>query len=218
MNLRLVVLTMLAASPVAGSTPASFAALDRQSARACTRAAGLNDTQVAPPTRFSDRMLIDARVVTGKWRPAHMKGASATMLCLYNRRTRRAEVQEMVLPVAAAAMLDVKDRWWQVEDLAGRRPVEGSRIVLMLGSDGKLASKACNSHSVDYALTGKTLRVYLPIVGTQMGCLPAIMAQETRFLDILGAATRVVPERAGGISLSTADGRTLRLIASTRAP
>ena len=77
------------------STPAAYAALDARSAKACIAAAGLNRAKVGPVIRFSDTTGMDARVVTGTWKPRHMKGAAATMLCLYDRRSRTAETQEM---------------------------------------------------------------------------------------------------------------------------
>ncbi len=81
---------------VAGaSTPAAYAALDAQSAKACIAAAGLNKARAGPVVRFSDDTGKDARVVTGTWKPRHMKGAAATMLCLYDRRSGSAETQEM---------------------------------------------------------------------------------------------------------------------------
>ncbi len=45
--------------------------------------------------RFSDRMMMDARIVEGRYRQKHMNGASVKMLCLYNRKLDRAEVQEL---------------------------------------------------------------------------------------------------------------------------
>lgn len=80
----------------ASASPASdYARLDQRSAAACTKAAGLKDSRVSSPVRFSDRVAIDARLVTGRWPQPHMKNANATMLCLYDRRTGKAEVQEM---------------------------------------------------------------------------------------------------------------------------
>ena len=38
-----------------------------------------------------------AALVTGKWRPKHMKGQKVTMLCLYDKHTGKAEVQEFDL-------------------------------------------------------------------------------------------------------------------------
>ena len=81
-------------APAVASTPASYAALDRRSAAACVKAAGLKRSKIGPAVRFSDTLLIDVRTVSGIWPQRHMKGARAEMLCLYNRRTGVVETQE----------------------------------------------------------------------------------------------------------------------------
>jgi len=93
--MRVLILAALFALPAAASTPGSWQALDKRSGAACLKAANLKGAVVAPPVHFSDKVLVDARVVTGKWPQPHMKGAAAAMLCLYNRRTRAVEVQEL---------------------------------------------------------------------------------------------------------------------------
>lgn len=77
------------------STTLSYAALDRQTSSACISASGLRAAIVGPVVRFSDNFLIDARTVTGTYPEPHMMGAKGTMLCLYNRQTKRVETQEM---------------------------------------------------------------------------------------------------------------------------
>ncbi len=69
----------------------------RGAATACRAASGLRKAMVASPAvGFSDASAMTALLVTGTWRPRHMKGARATMLCLYDRRARTAETQEAV--------------------------------------------------------------------------------------------------------------------------
>jgi hypothetical protein len=46
------------------------------------------------PLVFSDTNGKTAILITGIWRPDHMKGARGTMLCLYDRGSRTAEVTE----------------------------------------------------------------------------------------------------------------------------
>lgn len=90
----LLALTLFATGARA-STPAAYAALDRATARACRSVSGLREARVtAGPVRFSDRLGMDARLVTGVHPQPHMKGARATLLCLYDRRAKRAETQE----------------------------------------------------------------------------------------------------------------------------
>lgn len=92
---RLILLAaLLAAAPAAASTAAADAAVEKASAAACLKAAGLKNGKVGTPVRFSDTLGVDAREVTGTWAQPHMRGAKARMLCLYDRRTRAAEVQE----------------------------------------------------------------------------------------------------------------------------
>jgi hypothetical protein len=77
------------------SSPASWTALERDAARACVLASGLRDAVVVDSTvRFDDSVGVDARLVRGTWPQPHMKGAQALMLCLYDRKTRLARVQD----------------------------------------------------------------------------------------------------------------------------
>jgi hypothetical protein len=45
---------------------------------------------------FNDVTGVVALVVTGTFRSRHMRGATGTNLCLYNRRTNTAAVEEAV--------------------------------------------------------------------------------------------------------------------------
>lgn len=89
-------LALLAVPGVASaSTAASWAGLERDTARACASASGLLNAVVTESTvRFDDSLGVDARLVRGTWPQPHMKGAQALMLCLYDRRARRAQVQD----------------------------------------------------------------------------------------------------------------------------
>lgn len=83
------------AVPVAASTPAAMAQSLTDAKAACRKASDLkNAATLGAPVLFSDAMGKTAVLVTGIWRPAHMKGARATMLCLYDRASRTAETQE----------------------------------------------------------------------------------------------------------------------------
>jgi hypothetical protein len=79
----------LAASPDAAAQGLSDAKL------ACRKASDFkNAAVVGKPLLFSDNNGKTAVLVTGIWRPEHMKGARGTMLCLYDRASRTAEVTE----------------------------------------------------------------------------------------------------------------------------
>jgi hypothetical protein len=86
---------LLVAVPAGASSPQAWDAGNATAARACRAAAGLKDARISGgPIIFSDTQGKTALLVTGRWRPAHMKGAPATMLCLYDRRRHTAETQE----------------------------------------------------------------------------------------------------------------------------
>ena len=218
MTRTLVLFALLAtvfAAPSQAATPGAYAALDRQTSAACRAASGLRSASVGPVVRFSDRFLIDARTVTGNYPQNHMKGATGTMLCLYNRRTKRAEVQEMASAVQPVAGTDIKDVWWRGTDIVGRA-VGSSPVTLMFGSDGKIGGKsACNNYSANYLLTGSTLRVYGGMIGTRMACPANVMAQETQFREVLAAATLATLQSDGSLMIVAPNGQSLRF---ARAP
>lgn len=204
--------------PALAATPESYAALDRASAAACRTASGLREATAGPPTRFSDALLIDTRVVTGIWPQKHMKGASATMLCAYNRRTKRVEVQEVpagfVPTVGSVALRDIQ---WQATEIGRRRPVGNVPLTLKLGTDGMMTgSTGCNGFQGQYTLTGTTLVVPRPLIATQRGCGGDIGPQESRYLQLLAKAVRAERGAKGSLVVTTRDGRVLRYIPSPK--
>jgi heat shock protein HslJ len=203
---------MLLAAPATAATPDAWAKLDKASEAACLKAANLGTATVGPPIRYSDRTGIDARVVTGIWPQPHMKGAKAKMLCLYNRKNKRVEVQELAEPVIKQAAA-VKDVWWRAEDIGGKGVVDNSEVTLMLGSDGKVGGKSgCNGYSANYQLTGDSLKVYPPMIGTRMMCPPALMNQEQAYRSLIETAQSVSVTAEGALVLSSAGGATIRFM------
>jgi heat shock protein HslJ len=203
---------MLLAAPATAATPDAWAKLDKASEAACLKAANLGTATVGPPIRYSDRTGIDARVVTGIWPQPHMKGAKAKMLCLYNRKNKRVEVQELAEPVIKQAAA-VKDVWWRAEDIGGKGVVDNSEVTLMLGSDGKVGGKSgCNGYSANYQLAGDSLKVYPPMIGTRMMCPPALMNQEQAYRSLIETAQSVSVTVEGALILSSAGGATIRFM------
>lgn len=82
------------AGPVLGSTDAAWAASNRAGKAACIAAANLARPSVSAPLNFSDQVGRDAMLVRGMYKQRFMKNAWGTMLCLYDRRTHRAEVAD----------------------------------------------------------------------------------------------------------------------------
>lgn len=90
----------LVAGTAHGASPESYAALEAKVSTACAKASGFDKVLVSPTTiRFSDQTGVDARLVTGIYPQPHMKRAQGLMLCLYDRRSGRVEVQDA-------------DSWW----------------------------------------------------------------------------------------------------------
>ena len=202
-----------ACSAASAATPSSYAAVDRQSDAACRKASGFRDPVAGPPVRFSDRFLVDARLVKGIFPQAHMKGARGTMLCLYNRRTKRAEVQEANMEPLLPATAAVKDIMWMGESINGSAPVPGSRFSLMFDSGGKVGGRSgCNNYSASYMLDGSSLKVYPQMIGTRMACPPPVMAQEQVFQTILTGATSAVAGPDGRLVITGPDGQTLTFV------
>ena len=76
---------------LAASTPESFNKLDKSSGRACLALSGLAYPELLGfKNRFSDTIGIDIRMIRGRDAKGHFK----RILCAYNRRTGRAEVQD----------------------------------------------------------------------------------------------------------------------------
>lgn len=98
---------------------------------------------------------------------------------------------------------------WVVEDLEGGAVVDRSRMTLRFGDDGRISGRAsCNSYFGTYTLTGERL-VVSRIGATKMACAPALMTQESKFLDVLGNVHHFSLSPDGALILHTADGRTL---------
>ncbi len=78
------------------SSSDAWAALDKASAKACISASGFLKAKTSLSIHYSDGVGFDARVVSGVYPQKHMKGASGKMLCLYGRKSKRVEVQDMI--------------------------------------------------------------------------------------------------------------------------
>lgn len=198
-------------SPSFASTPESWAKLDTASQAACIKASGLTSATAGPPTRYSDKLLIDARIIDGIWPQPHMKDAKASMLCLYNRKTKKVEVQELATPPKPAPAL--KDVWWQAEDIGGKGVIDRSDVTLMLGSDGKIGGKSgCNGYSTSYQNADDKLKITSPLIGTRMACAPALMNQEQIFQKLIETTVSYSISPEGALILQSADGATSRFV------
>lgn len=84
-----VAVTALAASAHA-STPGEWSAMDKRANRACVAMSGLARPELlAKKISFSDTIGTEVRMIRG----ADKRGRMQRLLCAYNRKTGRAEVQ-----------------------------------------------------------------------------------------------------------------------------
>ena len=95
-SLGLIILVSSFAHVAHASSPDAWAKLDADSAKACIAASGLTKASVSASSHFSDAAGYDVRVVSGIYPQKHMKGASGKMLCLYGRKSKLVEVQELL--------------------------------------------------------------------------------------------------------------------------
>ncbi|MCM5571227.1 META domain-containing protein [Burkholderiaceae bacterium FT117] len=97
---------------------------------------------------------------------------------------------------------------WVVEDIGGGGVVDGSRVTLRFGDDGRVAGRAsCNRYTGGYELSGEGLVVGSKMAVTKMACAPALMQQEQRFLGLLAQVRRFEIGADGALVLVAADGR-----------
>jgi hypothetical protein len=93
-RLFILVTSFALAAPAAASTPQAWRQLQREAERSCIEASAFGRPRVSNMIVFDDAAGVVAILVTGTYRQPHMKGASGTNLCLYNRKTRKAAVEE----------------------------------------------------------------------------------------------------------------------------
>jgi heat shock protein HslJ len=99
---------------------------------------------------------------------------------------------------------------WKVEEIGGASLVAGSNVTLDFTPDGRVSGHAsCNSFRGTYALTGEGL-TFSRMAGTRMMCEAALMDQERRFLDAMGAVQNFSIAADGALLLNTGDGRTIK--------
>jgi hypothetical protein len=93
---RTIILAILlsGSQPALASSPDAWAQLKKQAERSCLTASGFRRPRISRAIIFDDTAGIVAMLVTGTYPQARLKGATGTNLCLYDRRTRKAVVEE----------------------------------------------------------------------------------------------------------------------------
>jgi heat shock protein HslJ len=94
---------------------------------------------------------------------------------------------------------------WVVESIDGNPVTAGSRVTIAFLDEGRVAGLAsCNRYLASYELTGEGLSMDGG-ASTMMACAPALMEQERRFLDALGAVRRFEIAPDGALVLVAGD-------------
>jgi heat shock protein HslJ len=177
-------------------------------------------------TQYGEKRLVTAtpaaqRTDTFTRYAARVEGSDVTAT-IFNRACKDT-MTGMPHPHAVEVVLDEKKltgcggdpaallqgREWVVEDINGRGIIDRSRATLNFGPDGRVSGRSsCNNYTAQYSLTGEGLTVS-KAAGTMMACEPALMQQESRFLDVLQNVRRFDLGPDGALILRTDDRRTI---------
>jgi hypothetical protein len=95
-NRFIIVAASLIAAPAYASPPQEWRQLQQRAERSCIAASNFQRPRVSSMIVFDDVAGVVALLVTGTFRGRHVRGATGTNLCLYNRRTGTAAVGEAV--------------------------------------------------------------------------------------------------------------------------
>ena len=95
--MRLSIVTLVAATALAGvahaSSPDAWLDLRKRSNKACIASTGLKGAKV---TGYIDTFeSVAVSIIEGVWRQKEMKGAKARFVCVFDKRTGKAEAQEL---------------------------------------------------------------------------------------------------------------------------
>ena len=107
---------------------------------------------------------------------------------------------------------DPTGRAWELTELEGAAPVDGTTIDITITDDGVSGSSGCNTYSAgaDLTVDGSTLELTSEIASTMMACEQPIMDQEQRYLMALSsvasyemAADELILKDGEGIAFAT---------------
>ncbi len=95
MNVRYLAVAAALAAPAFASSPDAWAEYETEVKQACFAATGFKDPAAHTSIiGFDDAVGYDALIVTGVYPQPHMDGAKGEMLCLFDKKTRKAVAAE----------------------------------------------------------------------------------------------------------------------------
>jgi putative lipoprotein len=94
-----------------------------------------------------------------------------------------------ILIVSCAHQPSLVGTQWLAEDIDGGGVIDNAQSTLEFTSDDRVAGRAgCNRYGGSVKLNASKLKIE-QVFATKMACAPALMDQETRFLQALEAAS-----------------------------
>jgi putative lipoprotein len=100
---------------------------------------------------------------------------------------------------------------WLAEDIDGRGVIDNAQSTVEFVAADRIAGRGgCNQYSGNVTLNGTKIQVS-PLISTKMACVPALMDQESRFLQALQAARSLKLEETKLVVLDEAGATRLRL-------
>ncbi|MGX5218616.1 MULTISPECIES: META domain-containing protein [Pseudomonas] len=120
-------------------------------------------------------------------------------------------ISASLLGCASDAMKVETDQTYEVEWIGERPLIDYSHLTITLGSDGRAyGSAGCNHWFAAYKLDGDKIS-FEQAGSTRKMCAPALMEQETRFLQSLPSITRWDFSPTDQLRLWPKEGKPLRL-------
>ena len=233
--MRAILLTAaLIAAPAAAATHHARTHADTGAASACAAASELQGAKVSRDVmRFSDAAGVDARVVTGTYKPRHMRGREAQMLCLFNRKSHHAEVQELAMsapapvpeeaaapepaaPASTGPGPKLTGPAWRAVDVGGKALAADAAVTLTFANGGRVSGQSgCNHFSARYHGPGSDAGAQGDLTigalaSTRMACSAARMRTEREVEGALGKARAYAIAPDGTLAI-IGDGPALRL-------
>ncbi|MFN3371663.1 MAG: META domain-containing protein [Sphingomonadaceae bacterium] len=100
---------------------------------------------------------------------------------------------------------------WTVTDIADKPKVPNSKVTIEFKDGRVFGAASCNRFMGGYEVSADGVTIKMSqMASTMMACPDALMDQEQRFLDTLGAVSRYSVGTDGVLLLSTPDGKTIR--------
>jgi len=96
---------------------------------------------------------------------------------------------------------------WLAEDIDGGGVIDDAQSTLQFGNDGRVTGRGgCNTYGGTVELKGAQM-IISQLASTKKACVPALMDQETRFMEALQATRTYRMDEDNKLVLSDATGR-----------